>query len=159
MEIWHEIPGYGGWYEASNQGRIRSWRLPGNGSRRAPAPHPMSESVTSDGYKYVPLVASGRTYLARVNRLVLMTFIGKPRPGARACHRNGNHTDNRLENLFWASQAEEPGVGSEPSLTSKQVARIRELYATGEYSHRVLARRYAVSKTTIWRAINGRKEK
>jgi len=36
-----------------------------------------------------------------VSHVILTTFVG-PRPkGMEACHNNGNHSDNRVENLRW----------------------------------------------------------
>lgn len=36
-----------------------------------------------------------------VHRLVLTHFVGKPKDGQQACHKNGKRTDNRLKNLRW----------------------------------------------------------
>lgn len=158
MEIWHEIPGYGGWYEASNQGRIRSWRgHPG----RAAHPHVLSlHEANRGGYLTVPLVRDGRMFWPQVNRLVLVTYVGPPPPRASACHRDGNHSNNALGNLFWGTKAEAQRLSTPPKpvvrLSWKQIRRIREMHATGDYSYRELARRYSVSKSTIGRAIRGR---
>lgn len=41
-----------------------------------------------------------------VHTLVLTAFVG-PRPnGMEACHRNGDPTDNRIENLYWGTRSD-----------------------------------------------------
>lgn len=53
-----------------------------------------------------PLNKRGNKRIVCVHILVLEAFAG-PRPlGAEACHRNGNPSDNRLENLYWGSHAD-----------------------------------------------------
>lgn len=155
MEIWHEIPGYDGWYDVSNQGRVRSWRMKGNPERRAPYPHDMATVEHSDdGRLIVPLAFDDRTRLARVARLVLITYIGPPAPGARACHRNGDPGDNRLENLYWRSTADiARAAGSKLSLAGAR--QMRKQYAAGDGSYRKIAQRFGVSTATARRAIIG----
>ncbi len=42
-EQWKDIPGYGGWYQISTEGRLRSFR--GYGGRRLEIPRPLSASI------------------------------------------------------------------------------------------------------------------
>lgn len=165
-EAWVEIPGYGGWYEASSQGRVRSWRVINRPGVRADQPHIMGQHETRGGYLFVNLAMNGRQFLPRLNRLILLSFIGESEiVGAHACHRNGDRQDNRLENLYWGSPAENAAdkrkhgthltgerVGT-AKLTVRQVKRIRRLYADGGTSYKKLAKRYRVSTATIGRAI------
>ncbi len=168
MEIWAEVPGYNGWYEASNQGRVRSWRRPGKPSERAPHPHVLSPAATRGGYLFVGLSLDGRTWQARLNRLVLIAFIGPPFEGAHACHRNGDNQDNRLENLYWGTAKENAqdkkrcgthATGEKVNrskLKRKQVAEMKELHAGGGWTYDRLGEKYRVNGSTVWRAINGK---
>lgn len=42
----------------------------------------------------------------RVHRLVLESFVGLSLPGMVTRHLNGNHRDNRIENLAWGTRLE-----------------------------------------------------
>ena len=56
------------------------------------------------GYLQVTLRSGRKTYHKLVHRLVLETW-DKPNPDGCVCHhKNGDKTDNRLENLEWVSQ-------------------------------------------------------
>lgn len=159
MEIWHEARGFDGWYEVSNQGRVRSWRLPGNGRRRAPLPRIIEQvKESSSAHMIVPLAFGGRRIFTRVNRLVLLTYIGDPPLGAKACHRNGDRSDNRLENLCWGDPAKlkQQQPDARTKLTWLKVRRIREMYATGKYSYRDLAAKYRVTQSTVWRIVTNK---
>lgn len=105
-ETWKPIPGFDG-YEASTEGRIRSWlskaatRPPG----RRKEPRILSPGIVRDGYLSINL-STGRGTRARqhqrINRLVLLAFVGPPpTPEHHASHLNDERTDNRLRNLSW----------------------------------------------------------
>lgn len=108
IEEWRPVVGYEGRYEVSDQGRVRSltryvdhWC----GGQRIIRGR-MLRAFTSNknvrtAYKRVGLSGSP----CDVHILVLTTFVG-PRPtGLVACHRNGDHNDNRAENLRWDTRS------------------------------------------------------
>lgn len=110
-EIWKPIPGYEGLYDASNLGRIRSH--PGrvvinkNGvARKWPS------KIIHGGYcgsrkdMQVGLSVNGKTNHCIAARLVAMAWHGVPREYMTVNHINGNHFDNRAENLEWLPLAE-----------------------------------------------------
>ena len=102
MEIWKPIPGYKG-YEASDLGRVRSWR--GRWGRTEPR---LLALRLSNGYPGVGLYKDdGVSRDARsVHSLVAQAFIG-PRPeGYEVRHLNGDRTDNRLSNLAYGTPSE-----------------------------------------------------
>lgn len=108
-ERWLPVVGYEGYYEVSDMGCVRSLdrivRLsdgrdrPMKGRHLALSPHPK-------GYATVKLSVDGIRYTAMVHRLVLDAFVG-PRPdGMEVCHNDGDPSNNRLDNLRYASRSE-----------------------------------------------------
>lgn len=104
-EVWADIPGYEGQYQASDAGRVRS--LPrvvnkGNGVPMRRRGQIMKPAVHKTGYLTVCLPGR-RTF--KVHLLVLAAFVG-PRPdGMVTRHLNGIPVDCRLVNLAYGTQA------------------------------------------------------
>lgn len=110
-EVWKEIPGYEGFYEASNLGRVRSMERWVRASRttdtlRLSPAKLRSLSTKKSGHIKVSLYREGKERTHHVHSLVLTTFVG-PRPeGKEACHNNGVPSDNSLTNLRWDTKRE-----------------------------------------------------
>lgn len=108
-EEWRDVCGYEGRYEVSNLGRVRSlarlvnrqnwtsFQLPGRILR------PRS---TRKGYLIVALCRESKQKNFTVHRLVAKAFIPNPSDLPEVNHRNGDKTDNRVENLEWVTAAE-----------------------------------------------------
>ncbi|WP_330253146.1 NUMOD4 motif-containing HNH endonuclease [Nocardia sp. NBC_00565] len=99
-EIWKPIPGFGGDYEVSNIGSVRSLKFR--------QPRLMKIHVQkSTGYPTLTLTMNGKFRPHHVHRLILLAFVGQPTGDEKQCrHLNGVRTDNRLENLAWGSVSE-----------------------------------------------------
>lgn len=131
-ELWKTIPGYGGHYEASTYGRIRSK------DRMVVRKHPSGKLVnffyrgrllspcSADKYQHktVHLGVDKRKYSASVHRLVLLTFVGPCPDGMECCHSNGDASDNRLENLRWDTHQ-----------SNNNDRKLHNKYAIGERHH------------------------
>lgn len=99
---WLPVPGAAG-YEVSDAGQVRSCLARGFG--RAPAaPRLLRPQIAPDGYFRVHLHCGGHRVCRKVAALVLSAFAGERPAGHDACHNNGVRTDDRLENLRWASR-------------------------------------------------------
>ena len=115
QEIWKDIPGYNGRYQASSFGRIRraldNRIVPGN-----LGVHGYMISGLMKGDKYVP---------TRTHILVARTFI--PNPDNLPCinHKDENKTNNRVDNLEWCTQAYNINYGSTRERMSKNNPRKR----------------------------------
>jgi hypothetical protein len=100
-EIWKDIPGYEGAYQASSLGRIKSLdRTVRNiGGTRVHRGRVLKQSQHSAGYMMVVTCCEGKTKSHAVHRLVIRAFNGLPEEGMQTCHNDGNPSNNRIENL------------------------------------------------------------
>jgi NUMOD4 motif/HNH endonuclease len=106
-ERWLPIPGYDG-YEVSDHGRVRSLDRVVKSRWGTPKPIKGRDLVQSSQgrYKVVSLHKEGRMKTVRVHQMVLLTFVG-PRPeGMHGCHRDDDPDNNRPENLYWGTPAQ-----------------------------------------------------
>jgi len=89
LEIWKDIPGYEGMYQASTIGRIKSFK--GKQERI------LKPGTMPTGYRNVNLEGKNFT----VHQLVAMCFLGhKPNGFSKQIdHINSDKNDNRIENL------------------------------------------------------------
>ena len=90
VEVWKTIPGHPK-YEASSLGRIRSPRTV------------LATSTTNAGYLRTNL---GSKAQGLVHRFVASAFLGPCPRGYCVAHKNGVKTDNRIENLKYATRSE-----------------------------------------------------
>lgn len=110
MEIWKNIPGYGGHYEASNLGDIR---VKDRTVEKFCGLHNivvkqfykgrLLNPSKSDKYGHmsVHLGYDKKRISVSVHKLVLLAFVGPAPDGMECCHNNGIAWDNRIENLRW----------------------------------------------------------
>jgi len=106
-EHWKTIPGWEGYYEASDHGRIRS--VDRIVQRKGRDMHLRGKVIklTPDHHRhlYLNLNRAGETVRGSVHRLVMLTFIGPCPEGMEVCHNNGDPADNRVENLRYDTHA------------------------------------------------------
>ena len=94
-EILKDIPGYEGFYMASNLGRIYSVRSKKFLSASKKCQYPM-----------VGLYVNGKGKTYSVHRLVALTFIPNPENKPHVNHKDLDHFNNRVENLEWVTRDE-----------------------------------------------------
>lgn len=112
-EVWKDIPGYEGEYQASTFGRIKSLQreaISKNHYTGKPFYHTVPERILKPGQfckcGHVSVVLRRGTNGKPVHQLVLKTFVGEAPDGMEVLHINGNPTDNRLENLRYGTRTE-----------------------------------------------------
>ena len=111
MEIWKDIPGYEGIYQASTLGRIRTAEGKTTFTTRHGVRHWKSRILKGRGDNYttgkrVSLWKDGKVKDWLVARLVAITFLGNPPEGFTVNHKDGNRLNNNIDNLEWLSLAD-----------------------------------------------------
>lgn len=123
----------------------------------------------SDGYAHVQISINGRRITFSVHRLVANAFVPNPFGKPEVNHWNGIKTDNRAENLLWATRSENEkhaydiGLAAtgearyNAKLTNAQVKWIRAVYKPHdkEFGQRALAKMFGVDKSTIRHVVIG----
>lgn len=161
-EEWRAIPGFEG-YEASNVGRVRSFRRHGGRGRGlVVAPRIKKVHAGVHGYLCVTLQKpdGNRCSKYAVHVLVAAAFLG-PRPeGTQVAHADGDRLNARLDNLRYATPVENAQdkhrhgttcrgeSGGNSKLTEPEVREIRARYRSGESQH-FLADEFRISSSQV----------
>jgi hypothetical protein len=160
MEEFRDIPGYEGFYQVSDEGNVISLvRLTPDAIARGvrKAKQSLAFGENRQGRLQVTLCREGFTKRFQVHTLVLLAFVGPCPEGHECRHGDGNHLNNFLYNLSWATHevnmqdkqrhgTETQGeVHFKAKLTEQDVREIRAANATT----RSLAAIYGVSQVAI----------
>jgi len=108
-EIWKDIPGYEGFYQISNLGKVRSlnrYVKSKNNSIKLLKSKRMTISIYDVGYEYICLSKKGKRIKHKIHRLVALAFIPNPNNKPEVNHINGIKHDNNYLNLEWATSSE-----------------------------------------------------
>lgn len=104
-EQWRAVVGYEGYYEVSDQGRVRSLPRKDRLGRDRPG-IVLKLQADRDGYPYF-LASRGTQKMIRVHRAVLNAFVGPaPAGAAMGLHADGNPANNVLSNLRWGTDSD-----------------------------------------------------
>ena len=107
-EIWKPIPGYEGYYEVSNLGRVKSLdreHITSNGKHRSIKGRMLKLNLSQE-YANVELNKEGHPHVYSVHRLVAMTFIPNPENKQTVNHKDGDKLNNVVDNLEWMTWSE-----------------------------------------------------
>lgn len=174
MEIWKDIKYWKGFYQVSDQGRVRSL------TRKIKAKRPyggvgfrtyrgkLLNTEKTFNYPHVKLVKNSKGVCRNVHELVLEAFKGPAPKGFEACHNDGSKTNNRLSNLRWDTRQnnslDRRKHGTQVSvqgeqcaaakLTDIKVRAIRGLARIG-LPQRQIANTYGVSHSRIGAVLRG----
>lgn len=108
-EIWKPVVGYEGSHEVSDRGKIRSLGriIPHrNGGTRKYKGKLLKQTKLSNGYMAIRLHVNGVGKTMYAHRIVLEAFVGPCPDGMETCHKDGDPTNNKLDNLRWDTSSE-----------------------------------------------------
>lgn len=111
MEVWKDVKDYEGLYQVSNFGRVKSlYREFWSGKdHRILKKYPetlLKIWLDNGGYEYVTLCKEAKCRKYKVHRLVGEAFIPNPENKPQIDHIDTVRTNNRVENLRWATRRE-----------------------------------------------------
>lgn len=170
VEFWQDVTGYEGLYQVSNLGRVYSLERKKTRQRGSIVevmtfkPFMKKQQTKTDGYLTTGLTdQTGKKKTVSVHRLVALMFIENPENKPEVNHKNGNKTDNKVNNLEWNTPTEnsqhaydtglKKGAKGETNnksvLTETDVLEIRKLYKLGGETQLTLCNKFKVSKSTI----------
>lgn len=105
-EIWKQVDGYGGFYEVSNLGRVRSKeRITDIQSYCHIMRKPRILKAQSNGkYNRVVMSFDGKHRQVLIHRLVAETFLPNPDNLPEVNHKDEDKTNNNVSNLEWCTR-------------------------------------------------------
>ena len=154
-EIWKDFPSDVR-YEISSKGRVRNksnYRI-------------IKPSVNKNGYLVFVRYLDGKFSGMYIHQAVAQAFIGCNNDKLQVSHLDGNNKNNTVENLAYEDvitnihRKFEHGTmlkGEEiktSKLTESQVADLRKMYSTGEYTYIDLSKVFGISAKSVGRVIN-----
>jgi|ERR1035437_1001116 hypothetical protein len=166
-EVWRDIPGYIGYYQASSLGRIRSVDriiYTRNGQKRSHKGKVLSQGTSvktrAGNYKMVVL-NNGTTKVFHSHRIIAKTFLGNhPIGRSEVNHKNSKPGDNRPKNLEWCSKLENIAhqinnkVKRNSKIMTKQTAVLIKHALFCNYTTKSIAKKFNVSERSVRRIAN-----
>ena len=123
-EQWKIIEGYPD-YAISSEGRVASRKKQGIWILR--------KIGLYERYPQVTLVKNGKVHCVKVHRLVARAFIPNPKNLATVNHKDGDKSNNRVENLEWLSQKDNIRHGIKTGLIRELSGKNHPSYQNNEY--------------------------
>lgn len=155
-EQWAPIEGYLGRYAVSDRGNVLSINYARTGQ-----PALLTPVAAPNGYLSVQLSDGLKVRRSSIHRLVARAFLGPCPPGKQVNHRDGNKSNNAVENLEYVTASQNRqhafriGLQSlkgechtHAKLSDARVHEIRSLIASG-MTHRAIAQQVGISRSNV----------
>lgn len=167
-EIWKDIVGYGGTYQVSSLGRVRSVSHV-DSLGRVHTGKILSPQHRTKNYLSVKLSYNNCGKSHNIHRLVAEAFIPNPNCLPQVNHKDENKENNAADNLEWCDSKYNINYGTRTDkcrgenhwcavLSEQDITNIRVNYipCDKEYGGKALARKYSVSTSTISYIVRGK---
>ena len=112
-EIWKDVPGYEGYYQVSNFGRLKSFH-----GKKERITIGKQNSGNKNDYRCFQLSKNGKVKVIKAHRLIAETFIHNPEKKPEVNHISGLKYQNNVENLEWCTRKENSVHASKNGLSS-----------------------------------------
>lgn len=158
MKIWKDVVGYEDLFLISNCGELKSKRTG----------KVLKQHNNRNGYMNVATKVGGRKgkdVCFKIHRLVAEAFIDNPECKPLVNHKDGDKTNNHVDNLEWATAKENCQHAIATGLTVPvaklscckvdSAEEVKRLYKTGKHTHRTLGVMFDVHHTTIGKILRG----
>lgn len=158
-EIWKDIEGYEGRYQVSTLGKVRSLDFSivrSNGTLLPITGKLLVPNADAKGYLSVHLPNKTK----KIHRLVANAFLKNPDNKPQVNHIDGDVSNNRIENLEWATNTENITHAREMKklrhpITEREKEMILILLDKG-FSHREISRALGTASCTVSFVRNGK---
>lgn len=123
-EIWKDIPGYEGYYQVSNYGRVKSMYFNAKktlGYNIKINPKIIKNGVDRHGYLFVRLYLGDKIKRYSIHRLVALLFIPNPNNLPEVNHKDENPQNNHACNLEWSSHKYNMNYGTRTKRQSQKI--------------------------------------
>ena len=122
-EIWKDIPGYGGKYQVSSIGRVRSMWRNNQHKDHIGSITVLKQTEREDGYMRVRLTLNGEGTNHYVHKLVAEAFIPNPGNLPQINHKDENKSNNCVDNLEWCDAKYNSNYGTKVERWKPQVVK------------------------------------
>ena len=170
MESWYDAKGFEETLQVTKSGKVRrkdrfvEYSPYGKTRRQFCEGGILNQAPDSKGAMCVWFTHNKRNMSRRVHRLIANTFIPNPENKKQVNHIDGNRENNRVDNLEWATQAENMyhakvnGLTNQPKINWQTAQEIIKRYKQGGKTQKQLAEEYGCTESNISNVIRKRKE-
>ena len=165
-EIWKDVVGYEGLYKVSNKGNIKSvgrfveYNKHHKHTKQFRKSKKLTQVIMKNNYLRVEMSKNNVHKLILVHRIVEQAFIPNQLNKKQVNHINGIKTDNRVENLEWATCKENMKHAWDHNLykNNKPILQIKDGIIVAEYRSAYECRKLGYSPQGIGKVALGKRK-
>jgi len=139
VEEWRDIPGYRRIYQVSNTGKVRTHENKTTHTERHGVrkwkQRELKQKVSTDNCHRVSLWKDNIEKTCLVHRLVAFAFIERPEGKHYINHKDGNRSNNHVDNLEWCDHQEDNNHAFDNGLMTSNVEIVLMNNSTRELAH------------------------